>query len=276
MVDSPALMSLSMVPGEVSGALKARLADAALYETHEGFSGSQVFRVEYNHQPVAYLKIARRGTADDLQPELARLLWLDAYREGLPVPRVQYYGESGDWQYLLIESLPGVGIHDELLRDHLPDVLTITAQTLRRIHEIPVGTCPFDMTLDVKIAQAHRHLSQGWVDESDFDAERQGQSAEAVFQQLIATRPADEDRVFTHGDYCAPNILLHPETLALTGLIDWGRAGIADRYQDLALHTRSILYNFGTGWAHHFLYAYGLNAVDEAKLAFYRLLDEFF
>ena len=84
MVDSPALMSLSMVPGEVSGALKARLADAALYETHEGFSGSQVFRVEYNHQPVAYLKIARRGTADDLQPELARLLWLDAYREGLP------------------------------------------------------------------------------------------------------------------------------------------------------------------------------------------------
>ncbi|HLX56069.1 MAG TPA: phosphotransferase, partial [Ktedonobacteraceae bacterium] len=58
--------------------------------------------------------------------------------------------------------------------------------------------------------------------------------------------------------------------------IDWGRAGIADRYQDLALAARSLAYNFGPGWESLLWEAYGLQTVDAAKIAFYRLLDEFF
>ncbi|HEX2619173.1 MAG TPA: phosphotransferase, partial [Phototrophicaceae bacterium] len=92
------------------------------------------------------------------------------------------------------------------------------------------------------------------------------------------TRPTDEDLVFTHGDYCTPNILINPETLTTTGLIDWGRAGIADRYQDLALAARSIDYNFGVDWIAPFFEAYGISSseVDETKVIFYKLLDEFF
>jgi aminoglycoside phosphotransferase len=57
---------------------------------------------------------------------------------------------------------------------------------------------------------------------------------------------------------------------------DWGRAGIADRYQDIALAIRSIGYNFGNAYVQAFLDAYGLTAVDEAKVHYYQLMDEFF
>ncbi len=51
---------------------------------------------------------------------------------------------------------------------------------------------------------------------------------------------------------------------------------MADRYQDLALAARSIAYNFGAEWIKPFLDAYGLTEIDPAKIAFYKLLDEFF
>ncbi|WP_408110254.1 hypothetical protein [Brevibacillus sp. B_LB10_24] len=50
----------------------------------------------------------------------------------------------------------------------------------------------------------------------------------------------------------------------------------ADRYQDLALAIRSVIYYFGRELVPYFLEAYGIKAVDESKVRFYQLLDEFY
>ncbi|MER7244261.1 phosphotransferase [Kribbella sp. NPDC000426] len=44
----------------------------------------------------------------------------------------------------------------------------------------------------------------------------------------------------THGDYCAPNVFIDPETLRFCGILDLGRLGAGDRYLDLALMFKSL------------------------------------
>ena len=258
---------------KIPGALQTLLGDAAIEQNQEGMSGAGVFRIERQAQADQYLKIAERHSEQDLYPEVSRLLWL---RGRLPVPEIIYWAEDDTRQYLLISGIPGLVLYDESLRDQLPVLMRLYAQALHQIHDIPVAGCPFDMRLDVKIAQAAQRLQAGVIDVENFDPERQGRSAQSAFREVLATRPQDEDLVFTHGDYCTPNILLDPDTMRLNGLIDWGRAGVADRYQDLALAARSIDYNFGAKWIQPFFDTYGLLEVDQAKVAFYKLLDEFF
>lgn len=80
---------------------------------------------------------------------------------------------------------------------------------------------------------------------------------------------------FTHGDYCLPNIMLGDG--AVTGFIDLGRAGIADRYTDLALAARSIRHNTGDEQlVGVFLEAYVLSEVNWRKIDYYTLLGELF
>lgn len=258
----------------IPAGLHSFIQQRTIEEVREGMSGTLVFRLEHRELPDQYLKIAERGSEQDLQPELSRLLWL---RGHLAVPEVRYWGEDATRQYLLISAVPGLALYDAALRDHLPRLMQLYAAGLRQIHSLPIEGCPFDMRLDVRIAQAGRQYRAGLVDVDNLDPERRGRSAQSLFRELLATRPtADEDLVFTHGDYCTPNVLVDPDRLALNGWIDWGRAGVADRYNDLALAARSIDYNFGAAWITPFFAAYGLTAADTAKVAFYQLLDEFF
>ena len=107
-----------------------------------------------------------------------------------------------------------------------------------------------------------------------FEAKRLGRSARDLYSEVLRSRPTQEDLVFTHGDYCLPNVTIAGDTVS--GFVDWGRAGIADRYQDLALCARSIGANLGPEWVPALFGNYGLSIIDDQKLSFYELLDEFF
>ena len=78
-----------------------------------------------------------------------------------------------------------------------------------------------------------------------------------------------------HGDPCLPNVFFDDEG-SLTGLIDVDRLGTADRYNDLAIATRSLARHWHPRYAEQFLLDYGVTQPDTSKIAFFRLLDEFF
>jgi len=66
----------------------------------------------------------------------------------------------------------------------------------------------------------------------------------------------------THGDYCAPNVFVDPETLKFCGVLDVGRLGAGDRYLDLALMVKSLSNGLnpqygGPSAAQAFVAAYG-------------------
>ena len=263
-------MSIQELPAD----LQALLAGGIWQTISSGESGDQVFRIVRPDGSACYLKIADSAwQQEELLAEKEHLDWLQGR---LPVPEVYGFNADNERTFLLLSEISGLESCDKTFAKDIPTVVRLLAEGLRLIHQVKMDDCPFDRRLAHTLALAKRRVEARLVDESDFDEQRKGMQAQELFETLIKSRPEVEDVVFAHGDYCLPNILIEPLPARIAGFIDWGRAGIADLYQDLALATRSVTFNFGPGWEPLLWEAYGLQTVDFAKIEFYKLLDEFF
>jgi aminoglycoside phosphotransferase len=252
---------------ELPEALRRVLPAARWEAVSHGESGAQVWRSSR-----FVLKVqARVGPGRPLHAELLRLRWLAGR---LPVPEVAGYEVLPEREYLATTRLPGIPLHHPDAQAHPLRVTGLLARALRELHALPVRDCPFNASLGIMLREARERLEAGLVDETDFDDERQGWTGLQVMQDLLRTRPAHEDIVVTHGDACLPNLLLDGEYIS--GFVDVGRLGLADRHADLALAYRSLKDNIGPEMAEHFLDTYGRSLVDPGKLEYYALLDELF
>jgi aminoglycoside phosphotransferase len=243
------------------------------YESQQnliGLSTAQVFRLKKASGENLYLKTAQR-TDSELKAEKEKLEWLAGKLAGVPEVRLFVRDESRD--YLLISEIEGAGAHEDLWKQNVPKAIKLLATGLKTIHGLPTKDCPFDETLESKIEAARRRMALGMVDASDFDDKRRGRTSEDLFQELIANKPASEELVFTHGDYCLPNVIF--KDWEIGGFVDWSRAGVADCYQDIALLERSVRYNFGEEWMPRLFECLEIEP-NQGKIDFYKLLDEFF
>ncbi len=237
-----------------------------------GMSETAVYKLTSAANEVCFLKMGGASALAGLQREAERLDWLNGR---LPVPRLLDFVVEDGGVFLLSTAVPG---HDFTYFNDKSDAeketaVQLLAEGLQMLHSLPIADCPIDERLNVKIERARQQMEAGRVDELAFDAIRQGRRAISLFAELLATRPAREDLVFTHGDYCLPNVLT--ENGEVSGFVDLGLAGVTDRYHDLALVTRSLTHNFGRGWEEKLLAFYGIKELDRARIEFYRLLDEF-
>lgn len=279
---------LSAPPIALPEALASRLAGGGWRDVSGGFTGDTVWRVTLPDGSLAYLKRAAGPNRDELRREGERLRWLAGR---LAVPEVLAIAEGGGESYLLSTPVPGLAASDPAFAERVPEVVCRLAEGLRRIHALPVAACPFDARIDVKLARAAERVRLGLVDPETFEDQHRlvlnapdrddGRAewlVERVLEEARRTRPPEPegDLVVTHGDYCLPNVLLAPDASAVTGYVDWGRAGVADRYQDLALGLRSLCYNWGPGWEPLFWDTYGIAQPDTVRLEYYELLDELF
>ncbi|NMX28535.1 aminoglycoside 3'-phosphotransferase [Pseudomonas sp. WS 5406] len=235
-----------------------------------GESRADVFRLRQDGGTDLFVKSEPLEELGELADEIDRLRWLQ--HMGLPAPEVLDDVKEVHRHWLLMTAVPG---RDLASTNELPagQIIHILATALRALHQLPVALCPFDHSLELRIARAQQHVIAGLVDETDFDDERLGQSAEDVFAELVATQPKTHDLVVTHGDACLPNFMAAEG--CFSGFIDCGRLGVSDRFQDLALAARSIESNLGQEWVKPFFEVYGVEP-DEQRMKFYCLLDEFF
>lgn len=253
--------------------IRALLSRGSSHHVTIGKSGHVVYRVHAQDGRSYFLKIAPRDEQGELEAEFQRLRWL---RGRLPVAETCALDRDEHRAYLVQSAVSGIMACDATFAVDVPMLARLLGEGLRQVHSVSVAECPFDERLDCKIALAWERVQAGLVDEADFDVGRRGMSASTLFAELMGTRPRDEELVFTHGDYCLPNVLIDRVAGRVSGFVDLARAGVADRYQDLALAARSLAYNFGRGWEPYLWEGYGIVGPDPAKLAFYQLLDEFF
>ena len=222
----------------------------------------------------AFVKVAQRSqawNAQALEREAEVLRWLAGRA---PVAGVLWFGQVDDDLALVTQTAPGTAV-SHVGEPEAEAALVATIATLAALHAAPVTDCPFDLRLSIKLAEAHARVAHGVVDETDFDSERMGLTAQQAWDLLTAIIPATEDLVLAHGDASLPNFIWNGG--AQVTLIDVGRFGIADRYQDLSLFLRSARRNHPQIDAVQLLARhYPLADLDPARLDFYRFLDEFF
>jgi aminoglycoside 3'-phosphotransferase-2 len=246
------------------------LGDDKPVEEGIGLSESRVFRLLAKDGSFLFAKVSDCVEAGALDREARRLRWLES--AGVAVPNVVL---SCTWQgkaWLVTACVPGVDAAQS--PEPVAMRVAVMAEALKELHALDAGTCPFDESLPVKIARAEGNVRRGRVRQDLFDVAHRDIDPADLVKRLQTLRPEGEDIVVTHGDACLPNLLL--DDGSFTGFVDCGSVGRADRYQDLALASRSIGSNLGPEWVDPFFAAYGLTSIDDDRIHFYRLLDEFF
>jgi streptomycin 3"-kinase len=241
-----------------------------------GESGAAVFR---SADGTRYAKCVPARDAADLAGERDRIAWLSG--RGVPGPRVLDWRSGDAGACLTTSAVPGVPA-DQLSARDLRASWDRIADAVRRLHELPASECPFRRGVDAVVAGARDVVARDAVDPDFLPVEQQGTPATELLARLLPQVPLRReqevaDTVVCHGDLCLPNIVVDPETSEVSGFVDPGRLGLADRHADLAL----LLANARETWPDEeralaadaaFAERYG-TAPDPDRLRFYLHLD---
>ncbi len=204
----------------------------------------------------------------------------------LPVPEIIEHETREGISFLLMTRLPGEMACSESRLRGMGDTVSALAAALKMLWSIDISGSPCSNVVAEKLEQARYRIENGLVSTDEFEPETFGEegfrSIPDLYDYLDNHRPR-EDLVFSHGDFCLPNILVSGRKV--TGFLDWGNGGIADRWQDIALCVRSLRRNqidfagysqadYEKGKAQLFA-ELGIKP-DEEKIRYYVLLDELF
>jgi aminoglycoside 3'-phosphotransferase-2 len=139
---------------------------------------------------------------------------------GVRVPEVVRQFDSRDSFAMTMATLGGRSAEHARARDETAVVRAI-ALAFAALHALPIGACPFDETLTVRLARAHDHIRQGAIDATQFDARNAGVTPEALYRRLEASVPTQEDCVVAHGDATLSNLIVGND--GEIGFIDCGQ-----------------------------------------------------
>lgn len=238
----------------------------AVVPVDAGMSDAAVFMVGVDQ----FLKLAGdRASAAALRAEIERTQWLAG--QGVRVPATVRVHDDGDSAAWLSAAVPGTSATDSTLPPF--ELARLFGRALRALHALPVDACPFDETIQARLAVARRDIDAGAVDPDHFDDRNAGVSPQELLRRLTQS-PPPEDLVVAHGDATLSNMLIGPGYTI--GFVDCGRAGRADRYLDLAVTANYIAEIYGEKWIRPFAKAYGETEWRHDKARYFLDLYELF
>jgi aminoglycoside phosphotransferase len=249
----------------------SQIAQEYEWEDHTfGYSETKVFKLS-SHQEVKYLKINQPKSEFNLEHEKIILEWLNGK---LPVPKVHFFDIKNGIEFLLLSEIPGQNSHTFQTDEERERNIEILAEGLKLIHKVDLKDCPLDNNPDRLLEIAKERMEKLSINPNQFDERWQNKSPQQLYEEIMELKPESYDLVFSHGDYCLPNIII--QNGQLSGFIDWPYGGIIDRYFDFAAVAWSIGYNYGEEWVQLFFDNYGIEEVDWNRIKFYQMLNEFF
>jgi aminoglycoside phosphotransferase len=233
-------------------------------------SEANVFRyTDPTSNQTVFVKIQGLTPDPPLSHERDAMEWLAGK---LIVPKVVAYHKENVTEYLVTTAIPGVSSENGSCHDDKQRLVEQLAQALLEIHTLSIVGCPIDRTAESLIESGHTRIAAGVVTRKMIDEEGLTGAPLDALTDLASTQPSVDGPVFTHGDYCLPNVMIENNRIA--GFIDLGYAGVGDPYRDFTAAKYSVRRNLGEEWVQPFFDAYGI-APDEAKLDWYNKMQTF-
>lgn len=255
---------------DLPASIRALVGDGPLDELAGSDPDQQVYRATPPDRGAVVVKVATTAPgADALEGEAARLGWLAGRAAA---PELLGFAREGATAWLVtgaLEGSPAVEPH------HLVDgagLATALAAALRAVHDLDPATCPFDVGLAWRREEAARRVAAGAVDPERFEPAYRRFTPEQLLSLWRDSDSGDEDLVVVHGGFTLDNVLV--DDGRVTGLVGWGRCGVADRYVDLARAARALARHTGPDVVLTFFDAYGIEHPSLTKVDFYVLGDE--
>lgn len=226
------------------------------------------------------LKIEKQCEESDNEHQM--ITWLS---DKIPVPEILCFEKDNGINYLLMSKIDGEMSCSNKMMENPKLLVKLLAEGLRMLWNIEISNCPYCNSLDDKLKLAEIRVYNNLCNTEDAESDTYGvdgfESPVELLQWLKNNKPVEE-LVFSHGDYCLPNIFMKDNNI--NGYIDLGRSGVADKYQDIALCYRSLKHNCDGSYGGK-VYK-DLNALvlfdelkivpDWDKIKYYILLDELF
>ena len=201
------------------------------------------------------------------------MLWLEGK---LPVPKVLHFERHDGWSNLLMSEADGVLCSEEYEDEQSPEkIIELYAECIRLFHSIDISDCPYTNSLDSRLAELDYLLNndladvdcENWEEDTPFKDPRE-------LYDFLKTEKPEEELVFSHGDLGDSNIFVKDGKVS--GFIDLGRSGRADKWYDIAFCVRSIREDIGEEqYVELFFDLLGIKP-DWEKIKYYILLDELF
>lgn len=264
------MMNLKELPPE----LASFCAASKITPVQIGMSAADVYKIERGDH-CHYLKVISRaydGTTFDLQREQKMMQWLE---HKLPVPKVLAYHETAEKNYLLMTAVPGQAA-DVYTAQHGPYALVDRmVEGLRQLWAVPIENCPFLNDRASRVRELEDLMRRGLADiaTENWQANTGFSDPDELLLHLQSTE-FSEDLVLSHGDFGDSNFFVDQDKIS--GWIDLGRCGLADKWYDIAFCVRALQDDFEDQvYLDYFFEKLGLDP-DWEKINYFILLDEMF
>lgn len=228
-----------MAKMRISPELKKLIEKYRCVKDTEGMSPAKVYKLVGENENL-YLKMTDsryKGTTYDVEREKDMMLWLEGK---LPVPKVLHFERHDGWSNLLMSEADGVLCSEEYEDEQSPEkIIELYAECIRLFHSIDISDCPYTNSLDSRLAELDYLLNndladvdcENWEEDTPFKDPRE-------LYDFLKTEKPEEELVFSHGDLGDSNIFVKDGKVS--GFIDLGRSGRADKWYDIAFCVRSI------------------------------------
>ena len=199
---------------------------------------------------------------------------LDWFAGRAPVAEVLAWARNDDdGCFLLTAPPPGTPAVGAEHGGDAAALITTLAEGLRAFHAIPVAGCPFPLGVDERIARARARVEAGLVAQDQLGVAYRRYPPPRLVDFLVEGRPSGvEDLVVVHGATTLDNLYL--DAGRVVGHVELARAGVSDRYVDLAITAADLARRVSPEALGPFFDAYGIELPDVRKIDFYVLLDE--